>query len=82
LHFTEYRYQNKRVNVFMDSLVQRLRARTGLLTIPEVKDLLGFHEVTLRDWARAGRLPALRIAGVWRFDPVELAAWVEARRTR
>jgi excisionase family DNA binding protein len=51
-----------------------------MLTIAEVSELLGFHQVTLRDWAREGRLPALRIAGVWRFDPVELAAWVEARR--
>jgi hypothetical protein len=29
-----------------------------------------------------GRLPALLIAGQWRFDPAELAGWVEARRTR
>jgi hypothetical protein len=26
------------------------------------------------------RLPAMRIAGQWRFDPVELASWVKARR--
>ena len=66
----------------METLVQKLHARSGLLTIADVSELLGFHQVTLRDWARAGRLPALRIAGQWRFDPVELAAWVEARRTR
>jgi len=66
----------------VETLVQKLHARSGLLTIADVSELLGFHQVTLRDWARAGRLPALRIAGQWRFDPVELAAWVEARRTR
>jgi len=64
----------------MDSLVQRLRTRSGLLTINEVANLLGFHPVTLRDWAREGRLPALRIAGQWRFDRAEIAVWVEARR--
>jgi excisionase family DNA binding protein len=51
-----------------------------MLTCAEVSELLGFQEGTLRDWARDGRLPALLIAGAWRFDPTELAAWVEARR--
>ena len=53
---------------------------TGVLTIAEVSELLDFHDVTLRDWAREGLLPAMRIAGLWRFDPADLAAWVEARR--
>jgi excisionase family DNA binding protein len=64
----------------LETLVQNLRARTGLLTIAQVSDLLGFHEVTLRNWVRAGKLPAVRIAGQWRFDPAELAGWVEVRR--
>jgi excisionase family DNA binding protein len=64
----------------MDTLVQKLRCRNGLLTIAEVSSLLSFHPVTLRDWAREGRLPALLIAGQWRFDPAELAGWVAARR--
>lgn len=64
----------------MDTLVQKLRARAGLLTIAEVSDLLAYHEVTIRNWVRAGKLPAVRIAGQWRFDPAELAGWVEARR--
>lgn len=64
----------------METLVQKLRARIGLLGIAEVSELLGFHEVTLRNWVRAGKLPAVRIAGQWRFDPAELAGWVEARR--
>jgi excisionase family DNA binding protein len=64
----------------METLVQRLRTRSGLLTIAEVSELLGFHEVTLRNWVRAGKLPAVRVAGQWRFDPAELAGWVEERR--
>ena len=64
----------------METLVEKLRARTGLLTIAEFSDLLGFHEVTLRNWVRVGKLSAVRIAGQWRFDPGELAGWVEARR--
>jgi excisionase family DNA binding protein len=57
-------------------------ARTGLLNIADVSDLLGFHEVTLRNWVRAGKLPVVRIASQWRFDPSKLAGWVEERRTR
>jgi excisionase family DNA binding protein len=61
--------------------VFRNYARVGLLTISEVGNLLGFHEVTLRNWLRAGKLPAVRIAGRWKFDPAEIATWVEARGT-
>lgn len=64
----------------METLVQKLRARTGMLTINEVAELLAFYPVTIRDWVRAGKLPAVRIAGQWRFDPAELAGWVEAKR--
>jgi hypothetical protein len=34
------------------------------LTIAEVSEWIGFHPVTVRDWARCGRLPAMRIAGL------------------
>lgn len=40
----------------METLLHKLHARTGLLSIAEVSDLLGFHEVTLRNWVRAGGL--------------------------
>jgi excisionase family DNA binding protein len=64
----------------MKTLIQTLHARTGLLGIAEISELLRFHPVTIRDWSRLGRIPAVRIAGQWRFDPLEVAAWVEARR--
>ena len=53
----------------------------NLMSIAEASEFLGFHPVTLRDWARAGRLPAMRIGGRWRLDPRSLAAWLEARKT-
>jgi excisionase family DNA binding protein len=64
----------------VDSLIQKLRARNSLISVAEVSKLLGFHPVTIRDWSRAGRLPAMRIAGQWRFDPGALAAWVDERK--
>lgn len=40
----------------METLIQKLRAHSGLLTIAEVSELLGFHQVTLRNRVRAGKL--------------------------
>jgi excisionase family DNA binding protein len=64
----------------MESLIQTLRGRTWLLSVAEISELLSFHPVTIRDWSRLGRIPAMRIAGQWRFDPLEIVTWVEARR--
>jgi excisionase family DNA binding protein len=52
-----------------------------LLTTRQVAALLGVSPATvLRRW-RAGELPGYRLASnVLRFDPDELAAWLEARR--
>ena len=43
----------------METLIQKLRAHTGLLSINEVAELLGFHEVTLPGWdcGHEGALP-------------------------
>jgi hypothetical protein len=66
----------------MEILVQTLRAHTGLLTIGDVSDLLAFTKSGSGIWVGAGKLPAVRIAGQWRFDLAELAGWVKARRMR
>ncbi len=52
-----------------------------LLTTRQVAELLAVSPATvLRRW-RAGELPGYRLArNVLRFDPDELAAWLEARR--
>jgi excisionase family DNA binding protein len=52
----------------------------ALLNAREVAALLGFDVITVRDMARRGKLPAFKIAGQWRFDPGEIADWVEAQR--
>jgi DNA invertase Pin-like site-specific DNA recombinase len=39
----------------------RLRAR-GLLTLPEICELLGAHPSTVKDWAREGRVPSVLVA--------------------
>ena len=65
----------------MRSQSQTLSSGHGLMTIADASEFLGFHPVTLRKWARSGRLPVIRIASRWRLDPRSLAAWLEAGKT-
>jgi excisionase family DNA binding protein len=37
------------------------------------------HPVTLRDWTRAGRIPAYRIGREYRYDPAAIADWLQER---
>lgn len=47
-----------------------------LLTAEEAGDLLQVSAYTMRDWARAGRVPAMRIGRGWRFNRRSLLQWV------
>jgi excisionase family DNA binding protein len=54
---------------------------SALLTARQLADMLGLSPATvLRRW-RTGELPGYRLASnVVRFDPDEIAQWLEARR--
>jgi excisionase family DNA binding protein len=58
-------------------------ARADLLTVAEVADELKVAEDTVREWIRAGDLPATRPGGpksrVWRVGRAELDAFKGAR---
>ena len=58
-----------------------MRVTGRLLTTRQVSELLAVSPATvLRLWRR-GELPGYRLASnVLRFDPDEVAAWLEARR--
>lgn len=47
-----------------------------LLTATEAADFLRLHVVTLRDKARAGEVPAVRMCGRWRFEETVLREWI------
>ncbi|MCU1252251.1 MAG: Helix-turn-helix domain [Edaphobacter sp.] len=47
----------------------------------EVMSILGVTRNTLCDWINAGTLPAYRLGKNNVFDPAELAAFLETRRT-
>lgn len=61
------------------NLIADLRARIKALTSAEVCGLIDLHPVTLRDWSKAGRIPAYRIGREYRYDPDAIADWLEER---
>ncbi len=51
-----------------------------LLTIQDVAQQLQIKPSTLYAWAAQGRIPSLKIHGLLRFRPEEVALWVESFR--
>jgi excisionase family DNA binding protein len=62
------------------SIIRRLKTRTGYLKSIEVMKLLGVSRKTLCGWVRDGEIPATRIGTGNKFDPLELAHWLEERQ--
>lgn len=51
-----------------------------LLTVYEVADLLGKSREWVYRQADVGNLPVIRVGRSIRFDPTEIAAWLDERR--
>ena len=49
------------------------------LTSAGLCELIAVHPVTLREWTRAGRVPAYRMGREWRYDPAKIADWLDER---
>lgn len=63
------------------SILERLYQRGTLLTTKEVMALLGVTRDTLCDWVRAGKIAAYKLPDGYKFEPMTVAAWLEARKT-
>ena len=50
-----------------------------IMTIAEVAEYLGLHELTVRRLAREGAIPALKLGRQWRVKRDLLEAWIETR---
>lgn len=51
----------------------------SIMTISEVAEYLGLHELTVRRLAREGQLPALKLGRQWRVKKDLLEKWIEQR---
>lgn len=63
------------------NLIDELRMRDHYLSTKEVMTLLGKRRNTLCEWARAGKVPAIRIGNEYLYDPRLMADWLACRQT-
>ena len=49
-----------------------------ILTIEEVADYLRVKKRTVYDWAKKGKIPAIKTVGQWRFRKEKIDQWLEA----
>ena len=49
-----------------------------ILTTKEIAKYLKLHEITICKYAAEGKIPAIRIGRVWRFDKEVIDKWITA----
>lgn len=54
---------------------------TKMLTPSDIADKLNIHPNTVRDYLKAGILPAVKLGRVWRVEEKDLNNWIEKRKT-
>jgi excisionase family DNA binding protein len=62
-------------------LVETLRSKSGALKVSDIAKLLGVTPQHIYKMAASGRIPAFRISGSVRFDPDEVATWLQVKQT-
>lgn len=63
------------------SLASYIGKMRKALTVQEVASLLAMSSRTVQQWAKVGRLPAIRHGSLTRFDPIQLANWIRENNT-
>ena len=51
-----------------------------LITTADAAKRLGVNRRTVLLWIQSQKLPAYRLAGIWRIDDNELEEWIKKRR--
>ena len=52
----------------------------AILTVKDISEILGVHELTVRRWIASGELRATRIKG-YKINPIDFAMFLDGRRT-
>ncbi len=63
------------------SLIDFIGSLKTLLTAIQLGGYLNMSPKTLFQWAKQGRIPAIRMGAAIRFDPKAIAAWLRVRTT-
>ena len=53
-----------------------------IMTTKEVAEYLKLHEITVCKYAADGKIPAVRVGRVWRFDKEAVDAWIGGGQTK
>ena len=53
-----------------------------IMTTKELAAYLRLHEITIYKYASDGRIPAIRIGRVWRFDKDAIDRWIAGEQDR
>lgn len=61
------------------SLIEQLKSMNRALTVKELANLLHLGKTVIYDMVRRGAIPCLRFGYTVRFDPQEIADWLEHR---
>lgn len=62
------------------TIIEQLRRRKELVSSTEGMAILDLSRKSLCAWVKAGRIPAYRVGKNNKFDPHDLADWLEQRR--
>lgn len=52
-----------------------------ILTVKDIAEIVGCHELTVRRWIQSGELRATRIKG-YKINPIDFALFLEGRRVK
>jgi len=47
-----------------------------IMTTKEVAEYLRLHQITICKLSKEGRIPSIKIGGVWRFDKEVIDSWI------
>ena len=61
-------------------LIEKLNSMEHALTVAEVATLLRFGKTAIYDMVNRGTIPHLRLGYSVRFDPQEVAEWLQRQR--
>ena len=62
------------------TIVETLRTRIGLIALKPMAQIIGSHYQTLYGRVREGAIPYTRVGSRIRFDPGQVADWLESRQ--
>ena len=70
----------ERVVAGQNQITYRESIMPDIMTTKEVAKYLKLHEITICKYAAEGKIPAIRIGRVWRFDKEAIDQWIRGEQ--